>query len=179
MGDGEFKKYDSADKYRQAGVRLTADASTREGEHGKMVRLSFTSESRKEQHKTLWVECNVCDFNAEAASFLLKGDILMLVEGKPCLREYEKDGETRQQFVVDRAEVVIGGALFNELKERGFTPGQKSGAKPAAKKGAKPAVKPAGKPAAKATKPAAKKPAPISIPDDDDVEIEDDEGSEE
>ncbi len=175
----DYKKYDSASKYRQAGVRLTADASTREGEHGKMVRLSFTDESRKEQYETLWVECNVCDYNSEAASFLLKGDILHLVEGKPALRTYEKDGEKRWSFVVDRAELSIGGSLMNELKERGFVPGAKAtkGAKPAAKK---PAGKPAAKPAAKpAGKPAAKKPAPIEIPEDDDVEIEDDDSGEE
>lgn len=175
MSEQEFRKFDSADKYRQAGVRLTKDAETRDGAHGPMVRLTATSESRKEQHSTLWLEINVGDWHAEAARFLLKGDILHLVEGKPCLRRYGDDNE-KWSFVVDRAELTIGGALFNELKDRGFVPGAK-GAKPAPGKagGKKPAV--ATKPAAKgkvAQKVSPKKPVPVEIPDDEDLEIEED-----
>ncbi len=170
MADKEFKSYDSSDKYRCNGVRLAKDAESRDGDHGKMVRLTFVSTSRKDAHSDLWVECNVADFQAEAASFLLKGDILHEVEGKPCLRRYGDDNE-KFSFVVDRASIVIPLALFAELKERGFVPnGGKPAAKPA-KKGAKPAVKPAVKPA---TKPAAKKKVVVEIPDDDEVEIEED-----
>ena len=165
-----YKRYDSASKYRQCGVRLAKDAESRDGEHGKMTRLTFTDDSRKEAHSTLWVEANVCDFQSELASFLLKGDILHLVEGKPCLRLYtDKEGVEKFSFVCDRAEIATGIELFNACKERGFVPGVKGGSKPAAK----PAAKPVGKPAKAAVKPAAKKPAPIEISDDEDLEIDD------
>lgn len=173
MGEKEYKKYDSADKYRMAGVRLAKDAESRDGDHGKMVRLTFVSTSRKEAHSDLWVEANVGDFQAELASFLKKGDILFEVEGKPCLRRYGDDNE-KFSFVVDRCSLVIPPDLFAELKERGWEPGAGKPTKGA--KTSKPAAKPAAKTAAKpAGKPTKKKPEPIEIPDDDDdIEIEDD-----
>ncbi len=166
MGDQEYKKFDSADKYRCSGVRLAKDAESRDGEHGKMVRLTFASESRKEQHSPLWVEANIADFHSEAASFLLKGDVLHEVEGKPCLRRYGDDNE-KFSFVIDRCSIVIPIPLFSVLKDRGFAPG-KSSKKPAPT-GKRPA------PAIKPKQPASKKQVQIPDDPDDDMEIEDDE----
>jgi hypothetical protein len=171
----EYKKYDTQDKLRIAGARLAKDAESRDGTHGKMVRLTVVSTSRKDQHSDLWLEINVGDFHAEAASHLLKGDTVHLIEGKPCLRRYGDENE-KWSLVLDRAEVIIPLDLQKELKERGWVPGESKAngakaAKPAAKT-AKPAAKPVGKPAAK-------KPTPVEIPDEDDAPADDGEDASE
>ncbi len=164
--DTGFRKFDSQDKYRICGARLTKDSEVRDGEHGKMVRLTFASESRKEAHSTLWCEANVSDWNSEMASFLRKGDVVLCIEGKPALRLWGDDN-AKFSFCVERAEVAILPDMFATLKERGWTPGVKSTAKPATKSLARPAAK-AAKPVAKP-----KKPVPIAI-DDDETEIDED-----
>lgn len=158
----EFKKYDTQDKLRICGARLAKDAESRDGEHGKMVRLTVVSTSRKPAHSDLWLEVNVGDFHAEAASFLKKNDTVHFIEGKPCLRRY---GDNNEKFslVVDRAEVIIPLDLQKELKDRGWIPGSssKAGGKAPAKKAG--ATKPS-------AKPAAKKPVPVEISDEDEDE---------
>ncbi len=166
MSDKEYKKYDTACFLDFSGAKLCKDPESREGEYGKMVRLTLVATSRKDNYSDLWIEVNVSDFNAEAASYLAKGDVLHNVRGRACLRLF---GDSNEKFslVCDRADLVIPPDLFATLKERGFTPGAGgTKGKPAAKKptGTKPAGKPAPKPAAK---PAAKKPTPVEIPDDD------------
>lgn len=158
----EFKKYDTQDKLRICGARLAKDAESRDGEHGKMVRLTVVSTSRKPAHSDLWLEVNVGDFHAEASSFLKKNDTVHCIEGKPCLRRYGDDNE-KFSIVVDRAEVIIPLDLQKELKDRGWIPGSSS------KAGGKTAA-PAKKGAAPAKKPAPKKPAPVEIPDEDEPE---------
>jgi hypothetical protein len=155
----EYKKYDTRDKVVFAGARLAKDAESRDGEHGKMVRLTTVSTSRKDAHDDLWLEVNVGDFHAELASFLKKGDILHLIEGKLCLRRYGDDKE-KFSIVIDRAEIAVPLELQAECKERGWVPGEKSKAdgKKADKKGDKKSTK--------TEKTTAKKPAPIEIEDD-------------
>ncbi len=168
----EYKKRDSSDRYEMCGARLTKDAEARDTEYGKMVRLSFASESRREAHTTLWVEANVQKFQTEIAAFLRKGDILHQVRGKPALRMWG-DNNDKFSFICDNAELVIPHALFVELKERGFEPGAKAEA-PKLVTGKK-AAPVTGKKPAPATKPPVKKaPPPVDIPDDDDLDIEDD-----
>ncbi len=167
MGE-DFKKRDSNDSYQMLGARLTKDAETRDGDFGKLVRLTFASESKREANSTLWIEATVCDFHAELASHLKKGDILHSIRGKPTLRHWGDDN-AKMSFGLDRAEVIPPIELFSELKTRGWTPGVKSTTKPAAKSLARPAAK-AVKPVAKA-----KKPVPIAIDDDDeDTDINED-----
>lgn len=162
----EYRKYDTQDRLRIAGARLAKDPESRDGEHGKMVRLTVVSTSRKEAHSDLWLEVNVGDFHAEAASFLVKGDTVHLIEGKPCLRRYGDDNE-KFSLVVDRAEVIIPLDLQATLKERGWVPGAKTSGKAAGKPAGK--AKPASKPAAPK-----KKVEVVEVEDDDDeVEIED------
>lgn len=159
----EYKKYDTNDKVRFAGARLAKDAESRDGEHGKMVRLTVVSTSRKEAHSDLWLEVNVGDFHAEAASFLKKNDTVHLIEGKLCLRKYGDDNE-KFSIVVDRADVIIPLDLQAELKERGWVPGEKSkaaGGKKSDKKTDK-------KPASKTEKTTKKAPEPIEIDEDED-----------
>jgi single-stranded DNA-binding protein len=167
----EYKKRDTSDKYEMCGARLTKDAEARDTEYGKMVRLSFASESRREAHTTLWVEANVQKFQTEIAAFLKKGDILHQVRGKPALRIWG-DNNDKFSFICDNAELVIPHALFVELKARGFEPGAKTEPAPVAGKKSAPV---AGKKPAPATKPVKKAPPPIEIPDDDELDIEDDE----
>lgn len=136
MADQEYKNYDSNDRFKQCGVRLTKDAEVRDGANGKMVRLTFVSTSRnkgKNGIDDLWVEANVNDFQAEAASFLKEKDVLHEVDGKPYLRRFGENNE-RIAFCLERAQLVIPLELFAKLKDRGFKPGQKSDAKPAGKK---------------------------------------------
>lgn len=127
----ERKKFDSNDQYRILGARLAKDARVFEGDHGKMVTLTFASESRRDKHETLWVNANISDYHSNLASFLKKGDVLLEVRGKPVLRPY--DGG--KAFELERAEVSILPEMFATLKERGFTPGA---GKPAAKPGKAP-----------------------------------------
>lgn len=139
----EFKLYDSSDKYRMRGVRLAKDPRVNDGEYGKQTSLTFVSTSRKEKHKEMWWTANVHDFQADIAAFLLKGDVLHEIEGKPVNRPWQdKDGNDRDSFELERAEIVIPAEMFAVLRERGWeptTPNKKAGAGkagPAAKKGA-------------------------------------------
>jgi len=171
MADKEYKKYDTNCYLDFQGARLCKDPEVREGDYGKMVRLTLVATSRKDNYSDLWIEVNVSDFHAEAASFLLKGDTVHNVRGRACLRLFGDDNE-KFSLVCDRAEIAIPIELFGELKERGFEPGA-SKSKKGGKADKKPAAK--GKPAGK-VKPA-KKPEPIEIDDDDD-EDEDEEDDE-
>jgi single-stranded DNA-binding protein len=173
----EYKSYDSDTKVTYCGARLTKDAESRDGEHGKMVRLTVVATSRKDAYSDLFLEVNVADFHAELASFLKKGDTLHKIHGQLCLRRYGDENE-KFSIVVDRAEITVPIALQGECKEeRGWTPGQKSaagGKKEAGKKDAKKGTK---------VTPAksGKKAPPVDIPEDDeevsedDVEIDDEE----
>lgn len=163
-----YRKYDTNDKVRFAGARLAKDAESRDGEHGPMVRLTTVSTSRKDAHEDLWLEVNVGDFHAVAASYLKKGDVVHLIEGKLCLRKYGDDKE-KFSIVIDRADVIIPLELQAELKERGWVPGEKTIAGGEAPKKGKKSDK-GGK---TDKKPAAKKPAPIEIEDDEEEEDED------
>lgn len=135
----EFRNYDSTDEYRFVGPRLTADPVVRETANGKMVRLQIVSTSRnkgKNDIEDLWVEVNVGDFNAEAASFMKKGDVLHEIKGKPYVRRF---GESKEKFsfCLERATIVIPSELKKELKARGWDPmkkaGESGGARPSGK----------------------------------------------
>lgn len=128
MGD-DFKKYDSDDKYINWNARLAKDPEIREGENGKMVRLTFVSTSKAESDSELWIEATPSDRQADIAAFLKKGDVLG-IEGKPCLRRYG-DNKEKFSFNLRRAELHIPISLFVALKERGFVPGAKAEGKSA------------------------------------------------
>lgn len=160
----EYKKFDSQDKYEIHHARLSKDATSIPTEKGSMVKVSFASECRSDRYETLWVEATVQDFQADAAAYLKKSDVVG-VRGKPGFRTYtDSQGETKYAFELIRAELMIPPSLLKELKERGWVPGQK--AEPGKKGGAKKA--PAGK----------KAPPPkkvVEIPEDDEDETSDDE----
>lgn len=122
MAEKEYKKYDTIDEFWMAGVRLAKDARVNEGQHGKMVGLTFVSTSRKDQHVDKWVGANVCDFQADKASFLRKGDVLHKVTGKPVWRLWGDDNEN-ESFELDQARIAIPLELEKVLKERGYVPG--------------------------------------------------------
>lgn len=163
MSDTEFKKYNTKDAYEIHDARLSKDATVLPGNKGNMVKISFASETTgadkegQDRYSTLWVEGSVNDFNADAAAFLKKNDVLG-VRGKPALRLW---GDGKFSFELVRCELFMSPELMKKLKERGWVPGQKTDAKAAGqpnKKGAsKPAAKPAGKP----------KKEIVEIPDDD------------
>src|SRR5690349_18606911 len=130
----EFKKYDSQDRYEVHNARLAKDPKVWDGgEKGKLVTLTFVSTSRSEKSVDLWVDAKVGGFNGELASFLKKDDVLG-IRGKPAMEEWEdKDGNARTSFVLHQAEIFPPIALFVELKERGFVPGQSGKSTPNAK----------------------------------------------
>lgn len=161
----EFKKYDSDCQVTFCGARLTKDAESRDGSHGKMVRLTVVATSRKESYSDLWLEVNVSDFHAELASFLKKGDTLHRITGQLCKRTYGDDNE-KVSIVLDRAATILPIELMMECKERGWVPGATS----AAPKAGKPAK---GKP--EKVKAKVKKADPIDIPDEDEDDDTDDE----
>jgi single-stranded DNA-binding protein len=134
----ERRKYDSDDNYLNHAARLTKDPevfpSTKTGRDGKplppLVRLSFVSESRRDNSKPLWMDAKVRDYDAPIATFLKKGDTLP-IEGKPVLEAYtDKNGVEKTSFKLDNARVHINIDMFMKLKERGFTPGAIAGAAP-------------------------------------------------
>ncbi len=140
----EYKKRDSDDNYIHHAARLTKDPevyqSDKTGRDGKpmppLVRATFTSESRRENTATLWIEAKLRDYDAHIGTFLKKGDILA-IEGKPVMEEYTaKDGTKKTTFKLENARLHINVELLMKLKERGFTPGAVAGgAKTAAKPG--------------------------------------------
>ncbi len=67
---GEFKSYDSQDRYSIHNARLTKDATVTPGNKGNMVRITFVSTSRNDRHSDLWVEANIGDFQSGMAEFL-------------------------------------------------------------------------------------------------------------
>lgn len=150
MADKEFKAYDSTDEYSYSGARLTADADARDGKNGKMVRLSLVSTSWRQNNADsgvteLWVEANVADYFAEAASFMKKNDVLHKVSGKPYLRRFGENKE-RIAFCIDKAQLVIPAELKKTLKERGWSGGGQQQSSPApAKSATKPTNKPTGR----------------------------------
>lgn len=158
MGKEEYKRFDSLDRYEIHSARLTKDAESRDGDHGKMVRVTFVSTCRSERYENLWVEANVQDFQCGVAEYLKRGDVLG-VRGKPGMRRYGDDNE-RVSFELIRAELMIPPSLFSELKERGWEPG--AGSEKPAKKGGK--VPPKGKKAP----PAKAKRTVIDVDDEDD-----------
>lgn len=167
----EYKKYDSNDEFRISGVRIAKEPRVFEGEHGKLVALTFAVTSRKDKHKDIWMTANVNDFQADIASYLDKGDILHEIRGKLVNRPWDSDDGQRDSLELERAQLVIPADLFATLRERGWEP---SAAAPN-KKGAK------GKPAKGAQgkgKPPAKGPAkrrPVDIDADDDEYSDDEE----
>jgi single-stranded DNA-binding protein len=132
----ERRKFDSDDVYINYSARLTKDPEVYTGDKkdrdGKplppLVRLTFTSDSRREGTETLWVEAKVRDWDACIATWLEKGDQLP-IEGKPTLEAYtNKDGVKKTTFKLDGAKLHINVPLLMTLKERGFTPGAVKGA---------------------------------------------------
>lgn len=163
MGKEEYKRFDSQDRYEVHNAKLTKDAESRDGEHGKMVRVTFVSTCRSERYENLWVEANVQDFQAGIAEYLKKGDVIG-VRGKPGLRRYGDDNE-KISFELLRAELMIPPSLFAELKERGWEPGE--GGEKKSKKGGKTPAKGGGKTPAKG------KPAKREV-----IDLDDDDGDE-
>ncbi len=133
MADTEYKRWDSDSGWWMNGAELKKDPEVRDGANGKMVRLTLVSTSRREGNDDLWVEVNVSDFNADAAAWMKKNDVLHRVEGKDFMRTF---GEGKKSFGVERARLSIGRELMKTLRERGFSPGTgnapTSSAKPAA-----------------------------------------------
>src|SRR5689334_6537217 len=125
----EYKKYDSQHGYNIHNARLAKDADVKPGNKGPMVRLTFVATSRSDRHSDMWWEATVSDFNAPMAAHLKKGDTLG-IEGFPALRRY---GDDNEKFSLEllRAEIFPNIDLIKKLKERGFTPGQKTAEKPA------------------------------------------------
>lgn len=169
----EYKKYDSTCYVTFHNARLAKDAEVRDGEHGKMVRITTVATSRHDKFSDLWLEVNVGSFNANAAAYLEKGDVLSFT-GRLALRRWGDDDE-KFSIVVERAELFIPIELLAALKERGFDPSDSGGGdkkgkgKPAGKSNGKKAP---AKPDKKPAKGGKKKPEPVEIPDDEDDEFE-------
>ena len=169
----EYKSYDSACFAEFIGARLAMEPVVTEGEHGPMVRLKVVATSRNtERFVDLWLECNVGQYNALAASYLQKGDLLHSIRGRLAAREWGDEDDKKTSICLERCEIVIPIELMIELKERGFEVGgepnytEESGGKKGKSK--KKATK-GGKPDKKA---GAKKKV-VEIPDDEDEDEED------
>lgn len=178
--DTEYKRYDSPFHGEYKGARIATDPTCVPSKDGDpLVRFKVVADSRNERFEPLWVEVNVGKFNANAASWLQKGDVLHEIRGRIAQRLWGEDND-KVAISLEFADLVIPGALIATLKERGFDPqgepnytddSGKKGKGKDAKKGAKP-----GKDAKKGAKPG-KKPE-VEIPDDEDgdgdVEIDED-----
>lgn len=116
MSEGEYKKYDTDDKYQNWNARLTKDVET----SGDMLRITFVSESKAESDEPIWISATPQDHQKELAKFLRKGDVLG-IEGKLTLRK-GKDGGLFHNL--RRAILHPSPELIKTLKERGFVPGK-------------------------------------------------------
>lgn len=143
MADKQFKPYDSTDKYSYVGARLAKDPEVRDGKNGKMVRLQVVSTSWREGENgvvPLWVEANVADYFAEAASFMKQNDVLHEIVGKPYMRRFG-DNNQMFSFCLDKAQLNIPSELKKTLETRGWKRGgqtQAGGNKPAPTNNRKP-----------------------------------------
>ena len=162
----ERKRYDSDFVGRYCGVMVATDPTCIESKEGNpLVRFKVVAERRNDRFSPMWIEVNVGQFNAKAASFLQKGDILHKIEGALAMRLWGDDND-KVAISMEFADITIPGSLFSELKERGFDPDgdpnytEEEGSKKKSKKDKK--AKP-GK---------GKKPTKDEDEDEDDEEIE-------
>lgn len=175
--DKEYARYDSACAVEFAAARIATDPTCIKSKEGKpLVRFKVVAERANDRFEPLWLEVNVGQFNAKAASFLQKGDTVAQIRGALAQRLWGDDKENTS-ISIEFAEVVIPPALFKDLKERGFEgKGEPNWTgEDAPKKGKKSKAAPPKKGSGKA--PAKKV---IEVPDDDgddeDLEIPEDDG---
>lgn len=136
----EYKKYDSDSNYENWSARLTEDATVRDYDGKKFVKIKFTDETRGPQkdpdrYETMWIEGEIVDFDADKAAYLKKGDVLP-VEGHLAFRLWGEDND-KVAFDLKRCRIHVNAALMNALKDRGFSPGGSSEKPSKAKKGSK------------------------------------------
>lgn len=187
----EYKRYDSPCFVEYHNARIATDEVTciKSKNDEPLVRFKVVADSRNDRFEPLWLEVNVGKFNAKAASFLQKDDVVSF-RGRIAMRLWGDDND-KVAISVEFAELFLSGALINELKERGFDPEGEpnytddNGGK---KKGKGKDKKKSGKPDKNAKKPDKKR---VEIPpdddedddssddDDSDVEIDEDDGDEE
>lgn len=179
----EYKRYDSPCFVEYHNARIATEPTCVASKDDEpLVRFKVVADSRNDRFEPLWLEVNVGKFNAKAASFLQKDDIISF-RGRIAMRLWGDDND-KVSISVEFADLFIPGALIAELKERGFDPDgepnyTEEGSGKKGKKGKK------GKPDKKAGKKPDKK--KVEIPDDDeeeadddaDVEIDEDDGEEE
>lgn len=180
----EYKRYDSPCFVEYHNARIATDPTCVASKDGEpLVRFKVVADSRNDRFEPLWLEVNVGKFNAKAASFLQKDDIVSF-RGRVAMRLWGDDND-KVSISVEFADLFIPGHLIGELKERGFDPDGEpnytdDGGGKKGKKG--------GKDKKKSGKPDKKKPGKkVEIPEDDeddadedaDVEIDEDDGEEE
>lgn len=179
--DKEFKRYDSPFFGEYHAARVATDPTCVPSSEGKpMVRFKVVADSRNERFEPLWVEVNVGQFNANAASWLQKGDKVASMRGRIAQRLWGDDNEN-VTISLEFTELYLDGELIAELKDRGFDPqgepnwtddGDKKGKKKG--KGGKDDKKKSGKP-----DPKKKQRAEIPPDDEDEDEGEDDDSEDE
>lgn len=173
----EYKRYDSPCFVEYHNARIATDQVTCVASKNDepLVRFKVVADSRNDRFEPLWLEVNVGKFNAKAASFLEKDDVLSL-RGRLAMRLWGDDND-KTSISVEFAELYMSGELINKLKERGFDPdGEPNYTDDGKKKGKGKDKKKSGKPDPKKTgaKPAKKQ---VEIPpDDEDDGSDDDDG---
>jgi hypothetical protein len=182
----EYKRYDSPCFVEYHNARIATDQVTCVASKNDepLVRFKVVADSRNDRFEPLWLEVNVGKFNAKAASFLEKDDVLSL-RGRLAMRLWGDDND-KVAISVEFAELFMSGELISKLKERGFDPdgepnytdegsGKKKGKGKDKKKSGKPDPKKTGKPGKKAVEiPPDEDDDDASDDDDGDVEIDED-----
>ncbi len=120
--DKEYKRYDSDASITFVCPRVATEPTCIESKDGKpLVRFKVVAERANDRFEPLWLEVNVGQFNAKAASFLQKGDVLGKVRGAIAQRLWGDDNEN-VSISIEFADVTIPPSLFKDLKERRSPP---------------------------------------------------------